>query len=76
MMDRARGTAPIWVVVLDWAMFAVVLVLALGINTHNGRNDVTCGGFLGIHDHVRVGPAGEDNLDADGDGIGCENLLD
>ncbi len=74
-MDRAHGTAPIWVVVLGWLMFAVVLVLAFGISTHDGRNDLNCGGFFGIREPVaHVGPADEDKLDADGDGVGCEGM--
>jgi type VI protein secretion system component VasF len=43
-MGRERGTTPIWVVVLGWVLFAVVLVLAFGISTHDGRNDLGCEG--------------------------------
>jgi hypothetical protein len=76
-MDRAHGTAPIWVVVLGWGMFAVVLVLAFGISTNDGHNNLNCGGFFGIHEpSVRVGPVDEDKIDADGDGLACEGNPD
>ena len=69
--QRARPT-PIWVVVLGWVLFAVVLVLAFGISTHDGRNDLGCEGLFGVSEPAQVGPADEDKLDADGDGLGCE----
>ena len=71
-MGREHGTTPIWVVVLGWVLFAVVLVLALGISTHDGRNDLGCEGHFGVPGPAQVGPADEDKLDADGDGVGCE----
>jgi hypothetical protein len=74
-MGKEHGTAPIWVVVLGWVLFAVVLVLAFGISTHDGRNDLNCRGFFGVSGPVaEVGPADEDKLDHDGDGIGCEGM--
>jgi hypothetical protein len=63
----------LFVIGVCWVLFAVVLVLAFGIHEHNGRNDLSCGGLFGANEPVNVGAADEDKLDADGDGIGCEN---
>jgi hypothetical protein len=62
-------------VVSGWLLFAVVLVLAFGISTHNGRNDLYCGGLFGVNHPVWVGATDEDKLDADGDGRGCEDFV-
>ena len=64
--------AKLAVVVICWLLYGVVLVLALGINEHNGRNDLGCRGLFGPQGQVWVGATDEDKLDADGDGTGCE----